>query len=139
MIDKFRLFETTVKPFCSDDTYMVETSILFNRADLIVFIHSLNAVGYDKLKLLRQVDTKNPHGGATYCELSIILRELISEWLESFSFDHYSINKKDFKYMFREWHDIKGIDVSFMLSKKQYNLLRLKHPKLHQMIKSSLV
>lgn len=134
-----KLYESTIGYFCDPNTCRIETSVVVSKKELIEHVTDLPISTYEKNNLFDTMNTKNPYGGATYTPIADVLREYIGDWLEeTFGFDTFHLNNKDFKYMFQHAQKFKSVGVSIILPKKQYHLLLLKNPKEVDMIKSSL-
>lgn len=116
--------------------HRMEINVVFDKSQLFHYFENLNEPPLFIRSLYQQVDTNDPKGGATYCDLAYVIRGWISNYLIQY-IDMFNIHDNDFDYIFRHGENKKEIAVSFIISTYKLRYLSLKHPDFYNKIKPS--
>lgn len=120
--------------FCDDQTYRMKIDVIFTKGQLFHHFENLDRPRIFIQSLYQQVETHNPRGGATHCELAYVIRGWVGNYMSKYV-DNFNIENKDLKYIFRPGDTKKAVGVTFLISIDRLRYLALKQPEFYNKIR----
>ena len=114
--------------------YRMEIKVIFNKPQLFDYFENLNEPRLFIQSLYQQVETHNPKGEATYCDLAYVIRGWITKYMIQYV-DNFHINDNDLNYIFKPSSKIKEVSVSFVISTQRLRHLAIKCPEFYTKIR----